>query len=125
MPRMLVAASPVEIEAKAEEAGLPEPAHRMARRMFHELTDCIAQATIARERQHEDWPNHRFYFGTVGQEMAALVEGLEGRADIVDITAGGVRASETPDGLYARDEEDNFIGVLVAHRNHEGMRSPS
>jgi len=125
MPRMLVAASPVEIEAKAEEAGMPETAHRVARRMFHDLTDRIARAAIARERQHEDWPNHRFYFGTVGQEMAALVDGLHARADIIDIAAGGARNGETPDGLYARDEEENFIGVLVAHRNHEGMRSPN
>jgi hypothetical protein len=122
---MLVAASPVEIEAKAEEAGMPETAHRVARRMFHDLTDRIARAAIARERQHEDWPNHRFYFGTVGQEMAALVDGLHARADIIDIAAGGARNGETPDGLYARDEEENFIGVLVAHRNHEGMRSPN
>lgn len=122
MSRILVAASPVEIEAKAEEAGLAEPAHTEARRMFHDLTDRIAQATIARERQHEDWPNHRFYFGTVGDEMASLVEGLRARADIVDVgkEQGGCAA---PAGLFARAEEGAFIGVLVAHRNLEGMRS--
>jgi|GEM_PF-5594714 len=122
MPRILVAASPVEIEAKADEAGLAEPAHMVARRMFHDLTDRIAQATIARERQHEDWPNHRFYFGTVGDEMASLVEGLLARADIVDVGEGQPGCA-APAGLFARAGEDAFVGVLVAHRNLEGMRS--
>ena len=66
MPRMLVASSPVEIEAKAEEAELPREAHDVARRMFHDLTDRLGQAAIALEVPHEDWPNHRFYFGTPG-----------------------------------------------------------
>ncbi len=127
MPRILVAASPVEIEAKAEEAGLGEPAHTVARRMFHDLTDRIAKATIARERQHEDWPNHRFYFGTAGDEMASLVEGLRGREDLVDVGDGPAEASPAGEveaaGLFARDEEGTFVGVLVAHRNLEGMRS--
>lgn len=121
MPRMLVAASPVEIDALAEEAGLPEEARAAARRMFHDLTDRIAKATIARERQHEDWPNHRFYFGTPGAEMGALEDGLRGRQDIVDV-ADGERGG-TPDGLYARAAEGAFLGVLVAHRNLEGLRS--
>lgn len=122
MPRMLVAASPVEIDARAEAAGLPEVAWEVARRMFHDLTDRIAQATIARERQHEDWPNHRFYFGTQGAEMGALEEGLRARPDLVDV-AEGVEG-ERPEGLYARAAEGPFVGVLVAHRNLEGMRSP-
>lgn len=122
MPRMIVAASPVEIDARAEEAGLPQEAHLVARRMFHDLTDLIARATIARERQHEDWPNHRFYFGTDGAEMGALLEGLRSRGDIVDVGAGEDSAG-TPDGLYARDADGEFLGVLVAHRNLEGLRS--
>lgn len=122
MPRILVAASPVEIEAQAAEAGLPEAAHRVARRMFHDLTDRVAKATIARERLHEDWPNHRFYFGTTGQEMEALLEGLRGRRDIVDVAEG--QEGGVPAGLYARDSEAGFVGVLVAHQNLEGLRSP-
>ncbi len=121
MPRMRVAASPVEIDAQAEAAGLPQGTHLAARRMFHELTDQIAQATIARERQHEDWPNHRFYFGTQGAEMEALVAGLRGRADIVDVADGA--GTGVPEGLYAQALEGEFLGVLVAHRNLEGMRS--
>lgn len=122
MPRLLVAASPVEIEARAEEAGLPDEARLAARRMFHELTDRIARATIARARQHEDWPNHRFYFGTPGAEMGALEEGLRTRADLADVAEG--EGGGMPEGLYARAREGAFLGVLVAHRNLAGLRSP-
>lgn len=121
MPRMLVAASPVEIEARAEEAGLPEEARLAARRMFHDLTDRIAKATIARARQHEDWPNHRFYFGTPGAEMGALEDGLRRRVDLVDVADGA--PGGVPEGLFARAQEGAFLGVLVAHRNLEGLRS--
>ena len=44
MPKMLIASSPVEIEVKAEDAGLSQEAHDLALRMFHALTDRMAQA---------------------------------------------------------------------------------
>jgi len=124
MPRMLVASSPVEIEAKADEAGFAPDTHDMARRMFHDLTDRIAKEAIARERQHEDWPNRRFYFGTSGQEMAALIQGLQAREDIVDVRTGKTR-QQTPSGLYAQEEDGAFVGVMVAHQNLEGLLSAS
>src|SRR5215212_5280090 len=37
MPRMLVASSPVEIEAKTEAAGFSQEAHDSLQRMFHDL----------------------------------------------------------------------------------------
>ena len=123
MPRMMVAASPVEIEVEAEQAGLPETAHAVARRMFHDLTDRIAKAAIARERQHEDWPNRRFYFGTNGREMDALVDGLESRPDFADVARGRDR-EDAPAGLFARDGDGPFIGVLVAHQDLAGLPSP-
>jgi hypothetical protein len=122
MPRMMVAASPVEIEAKAEEAGFAPEAHEAALHLFHVLTDRIAKAAIARETAHETWPNRRFYFGTPGAEMGALLEGLEARADIVDVARGQDRREE-PDGLFGREAGGGFVGVLVAHRNHEGFRA--
>lgn len=122
MPRMLVAASPVEIEAKAEEAGFAPEAHEAAMAMFHVLTDRMAKAAIAREMAHETWPNRRFYFGTTGAEMGALLDGLEARADIVDVARGRDRRDD-PDGLFVREAGGGFVGVLVAHRNHEGLRA--
>ena len=124
MPRMLVASSPVEIEAKADDAGFPADAHETARRMFHDLTNRLGQATAALSVLHEDWPNHRFYFGTEGDEMSALLDGLGGRADIVDVTHGLPDRPPTVAGLYIQDTQDPFIGVLVGHENHEGYRSP-
>ena len=125
MPRMLVASSPVEIEAKAEEAELPREAHDVARRMFHDLTDRLGKAAIALDVPHEDWPNHRFYFGTAGAEMAALLDGLRARPDILDVTDGLPGRPAAVSGIYIHQEQAPFIGVLVGHQNHEGMRSSS
>jgi hypothetical protein len=119
---MLVAASPVEIEAKAEEAGFEVETHDVALRMFHALTDRIAKAAMAREMRCETWPNRRFYFGTDGHEMAALVEGLEARPDIIDVARGRDRTG-APEGLYVQEVERGFVGVLVAHRDLHGLRS--
>jgi hypothetical protein len=79
-------------------------------------------AAIAREAARETWPNRRFYFGTSGAEMGALLDGLEARADIVDVVRGPDRRDE-PEGLYGREASGGFVGVMVAHRNHEGVRS--
>lgn len=119
---MLVASSPVEIEMKAE--GFSPEAHDAARRMFHELTDRLGRAIAALEVLHEDWPNHRFYFGTVGAEMSALLDGLRCRSDILDLTSGlPARLPGPVSGLYMQETQDAFIGVLVGHENHEGLHS--
>ena len=120
MPRMLVASSPVEIEAKAEAAGFSQDAHDTAQRMFHDLTDRLGQATVALSVLHEDWPNHRFYFGTKGTEMSALLDGLRSRPDVLDLTHGLPERPAALSGLYIQDTQDPFIGVLVGHENHEG-----
>ena len=123
MPRLLVAASPVEIEAKAEAAELSREAHDVALRLFHALTNRLGKAAIALEVQHEDWPNHRFYFGTAGAEMSALLDGLRARADIVDVTDGVPTRPAAVSGIYVQAGEGAFLGVLVGHQNHEGFRS--
>ena len=120
MPRMLVASSPVEIEAKTEAAGFSQEAHDTAQRMFHDLTDRLGQATVALGVLHEDWPNHRFYFGTQGAEMSALIDGLRSRPDILDLTHGLPDKPAAVSGLYIQEAQDPFIGVLVGHENHEG-----
>ena len=123
MPRMMVASSPVEIEAKAEEAGLPVAAHYIARRMFHDLTDRLGQAAIALALPYRDWPSHRFYFGTAGTEMSALIDGLRSRVDIVDVTDGAPDRPPSLTGLYVQDMHEMFVGVLVGHADHHGMRA--
>lgn len=120
MPRMLVASSPVEIEAKAEAAGFSQEAHDTAQRMFHHLTDRLGQATVALSVLHENWPNHRFYFGTKGGEMSALLDGLRSRPDILNVTDGVPDRPAAVSGLYVQQAEDPFVGVLVGHESHEG-----
>ena len=119
MPQMLVASSPVEIEAKAEEAGLNQDAHDTAQRMFHELTDRLGRATVALSVLHEKWPNHRFYFGTQGAEMSALIDGLRSRPEILDLTQGIPDKPAAVSGLYIHQVQHPFIGVLVGHESHE------
>lgn len=121
MPRMLVASSPVEIEAKAE--GMAKDARDTAQRMFHNLTDRLGKAAVALSIMHEDWPNHRFYFGTQGSEMSALLKGLQSRADILDLTHGLPNRPAVLSGLFIQETQGSFIGVLVGHENHEGYVS--
>ena len=66
------------------------------------------------------WPNHRFYFGTAGAEMSALIDGLRSRSDILDVTHGVPDKPGAVAGLYIQEEQDPFIGVLVGHETHEG-----
>ena len=120
MPRMLVASSPVEIEAKTEEAGFSQEVHDIAERMFHDLTNRLGQATITLSVLHENWPNHRFYFGTQGAEMLALIDGLRSRPDILDVGHGVPAKPEADAGLYIQDTQGPFIGILVGHESHEG-----
>src|SRR3954452_11320522 len=118
MARMLVASSPVEIEAKAEATGFSQEAHDTAQRMFHELTDRLGRATVALSVLHENWPNHRFYFGTQGAEMSALIDGLQSRPEILDLTQGLPDDPAAVSGLYIQETRHPFIGVLVGHENH-------
>ena len=86
---MLIASSLVEIETKAEEAGLTREAHDMTLRMVHALTDRIS----------------------------ALLHGLGGWADILDMTHGVPDTPGTPSGLYAKEAQALFVGILAAHRH--------
>ena len=115
---MLIASSPVEIEAKADEAGLPEAAHDAAMSLFHELTDRIGQAVVTLAISYEDWPKHRFYFAAEPAELDRLLAGLHGRADIVDVSSGVPDASDSINGLYARADAGDFSAVMVAHEDH-------
>lgn len=120
---MLIAASPVEIETRAEEAGLSPEAHETALQMFHALTDQIGQATAALGTPREEWPTHRFYFGRADGEMAALLHGLEAREDLFDVTHGWSDVPGAAAALYVQQAAAGFMGVLVAHETHEGYRA--
>ena len=125
MPKILVASSPVEIDAKADELELPKEACEVARGMFHGLTDRLGQAVIALEVQHKDWPEHRFFFGTAGREMSALLDGLRAQPAVLDVTHGVGTRQPNLAGLYIQERQGSFLGVLVGHQTHEGFELPS
>ena len=122
--RLLIASSPVEIEAKAEEAGLARAAHDLALSLFHDLTGRLGAAARALPGEAAHWPSHRFYFAEVGEpELAALVEGLAARPDFMEV-GGAAYGDGQPAGLFVREERGGHVGVLVGHESHEGVRSP-
>ncbi len=124
MDKLLIASSPVEIEVKAVEAGLPPPAHELALAMFHALTDRVGQAARLQPGADASWPSHRFYFGNDGsQSMVALLEGLLARPDLVEVADGVPAVAGQPAGLFMRQSRDGFSGILVAHEDHEGLPS--
>ena len=126
MDNLLIASSPVEIEAKAGEAGLPSGAHDVALAMFHELTDRLGQAARLQPGADARWPSHRFYFGNDGSRpMAALLEGLLARPDLVEVADGVPSVVGQPAGLFMRQSQGGFSGILVAHESHEELPSPA
>ncbi len=125
MDTLLIASSPVEIEAKSEAAGLPAPAHDIALALFHELTDRLGQAARRLPEADTSWPTLRFYFGGSDSEaMAALLDGLRQRADFVEV-ADGAAAPPAPAGLFVRRSREHFTGVLIRHESHDGLPSPA
>ena len=123
---MLIASSPVEIDAEAETAGLSPAAHAAARELFHSLTDRLGRAVAELSVGHEDWPTHRFYFAAEPGGLAPLRAGLQARADIAEIgDAGPAEVRSGLAGLYCADGRDGCEAILVGHENHEGYLSPS
>lgn len=122
MPKMLLASSPVEIEAKAEEAGFSREAHDVALHMFHTLTDQLGQAAIALHVPHESWPNHRFYFGRIGGEIGTLLGELLARPDMLDVTTELQHRPDTPSGLFVQAVQGEFHDILVGREDHDGSR---
>ena len=59
------------------------------------------------------WPNHRFYFGTAGAEMSALIDGLRSRSDILDVTHGVPDKPGAVAGLYIQEEQYHLFGLIV------------
>ncbi len=121
---MLIASSPVEIEAEADQAGLPPAARDAARVLFHRLTDRLGQAVATLSVAHHNWPTHRFYFGTRSDSLAPLLAGLEARSDIADVSGALPADPGRLAGLYCRDTEGGCEAVLVGHESHEGYLSP-
>ena len=128
MPELITAASPIEIQAKADEAGLSQDARDDALRLFHDLTSRIGLAAVGLHRDDgEEWPRHRFYFGPGGGSLAALAETLRARPDAPYSCTGGVcgtcrarlvSGEVRMDRNYALEPEEVAAGIVLACQSH-------
>ncbi len=102
MGDVLTAGSPVEIEAKAAEAGMAEADRDVALALFHDLTSRLELQLLGTSADGgEAWPRHRFWFGPA-TAVGALTERLRasGEAREVPATAAVVFVTAT-DGPFA------------------------
>jgi hypothetical protein len=123
MAGLMIAASPVEIEAKADEANLPQDARQAALRLFHDLTSRLELASIELDRADgEEWPRHRFYFGPEQGEVARLLDALRGQPDTAELTSSSSGAG-SPDTLFITGSDGAFAAVLIACADSGLLRS--
>lgn len=115
---LMAASSPVEIEAKADEAQLPDEARQAGLRLFHDLTSKLELAAIELEtKDGEEWPRHRFYFGPKDGEIARLLIALQERPDAAEVTTSPPRDETTAGTLFIAGSDGKFAAVLVACAN--------
>ena len=111
MSTLLVASSPVEIEAEADESGLDPLARGAALALFHDLTSRLELAAVElRGEGGTEWPNHRFLFGHVEDVLAAL----RARPDALSVTSAPPAGTAAPATLFIDGADAGFSAVLVA-----------
>lgn len=115
---ILYAASPVEIEAKADSLHLPAAARAAALALFHGLTSREELSALALPvgrdgcRGGAAWPVHCLLFGQPG-ELAPVLDALRGRPDAAELAAGSAPEGAAPGVLFLDGTEDGFAGVLL------------
>lgn len=111
MSTLLVASSPVEIEAEADELGLDPLARGAALALFHDLTSRLELAAVElRGEGGTEWPHHRFFFGHVDDVAAAL----RARPDALSVTSPPPAGTRAPATLFIEGADGDYTGVLVA-----------
>ena len=83
--KMLAAASPVEIEAKAAETGMEDAERDAALTLFHQLTSRLELQLLDQVPDGgEPWPRHRFWFGPVAAVagLVARLRAMDGAAEL-------------------------------------------
>ena len=122
MTQLLIAASPVEIEAKADELGMEPDARDAAARLFHELTSQLELSSFRlRADGGQEWPNHLFLFGPTEGRIAGIRDSLAARNGIADVTAIRRQQRESPEALFICGAEGTFSAVLIACRDAESV----
>lgn len=111
MSTLLVASSPVEIEAEADELGLDPLARGAALALFHDLTSRLELAAVElRGEGGTEWPHHRFHFGRVDAVAAAL----RARPDALSVTSPPPAGTRAPATLFIEGADGDYTAVLVA-----------
>jgi len=116
---ILSAASPVEIEACADDLALPAPERAAALALFRDLTsrEELEAMTLpaAKGRRHDgtSWPVHRFLFGTAA-ELAPVLDALRQRPDVAEVGAGIALEGLAPRTLLVTGNQDGFAALLLA-----------
>ncbi len=107
MGDVLTAGSPVEIEAKAAEAGLPEADRDVALALFHDLTSRLELQLLETPADGgEPWPRHRFWFGSA-VDVDAVTARLRATKDAAEPPA-------TAAIVFVTAAEGRFAGLLAA-----------
>ena len=123
MTDLMIAASPVEIEAKADELGLAQAARDAATRLFHELTSQLELSSFRlRADGGQEWPHHLFLFGATGGAVTRLRDSLAGRDGVADVTAVKRHQPAKPHTLFICGAEGTFSGVLIASRDADRLQ---
>ena len=124
MAELMTASSPVELQAKADEAGLPPDARDAALRLFHDLTSRIGLAATKLERDDgEEWPLHRFYFGRGNGSLEALARTLRAQPEAAEVAPAPSPGDAAPDTLYVTGSDAGFEAILIACDNLALLRS--
>ena len=120
---MLIASSPVEIEAKADEAGLAGDARASALHLFHDLTSRLElKSPVLAAEGGEDWRHHRFYFGLAGGAIGGLLDALRTGPQTSEVTENGPEADAAARSLFIAGRDGEFAGVLVACADEKQIR---
>ena len=107
MDDVLSAGSPVEIDAKAEAAGLAETDRDAALALFHDLTSRLELTLLETPADGgEPWPRHRFWFGP-----ARLVDALVAQMRGLD---GVEEAPADAPVIFVTGTDGKFAAVLAA-----------
>ncbi len=115
MTILLVAASPIELEAEADAAGLPGPALAAGLSLYHTLTSELGlRALEADKEEPTEWPVHRFILSenhVGGEDPVARLQGLAHARHVSrKLDAGEV----APTTLYADARDGGYRGLLIA-----------
>lgn len=121
MPILLTASSPVEIEAKAEQAGLSPDGRAAALRLFHDLTSRLELSAIAADAHGgEEWPRHRFWLARAG-DVPVLLDALRAQPGVAE--AAQAKDADAQGILFVSGTDGSYAGALVAGTDGRTVRA--